>query len=166
MPAALFIVAGAKPCPRRRNNISPPAAQRDIDAFIDEVLACCPMIRSLWLVADCTNDGARAARVYVWDVIAVADPLSLARLRRAGRLQRAGVRLRVMGDGNRLESTWERHGSDDIRVASDWQQSHPGEGCYVESSAPMGGLIGTESRTLRKAICLWQGIDPLRAPGS
>ena len=124
------------------------------------------MIRSLWLVADCANAGPNAARLYLWDLIAVADPLTLERLRRAVSLQRVNVRLRVISDGNRLESTWQRDGWDDIRLASEWQPSSPGEGYYTESSAPLGGLVGTERRTRRKAICLWQGIDPLRAPGS
>src|SRR5919201_2415504 len=66
----------------------------DIDSFIDEVLACCPMIRSIWLVADCASGSVHAVRLYTWDLIAVADPLTLARLRRTARLHRGDVRLR------------------------------------------------------------------------
>src|SRR5438105_4730750 len=106
----------------------------DIDSFIDEVLACCPMIRSIWLVADCANGSVHAVRLYTWDLIAFADPLSLERLRRTVRLHRGDVRLRVMGEGNRLERAWGGEGRPDVLRASDWDESNPGEGYYVERS--------------------------------
>lgn len=138
----------------------------DIDSFIDEVLACCPMIRSIWLVADCANGAVHAVRLYTWDLIAFADPLSLERLKRTARLHRGDVRLRVMGDGNRLERAWGNDGRQDVLRASDWDESNPGEGYYTERSMPLAGLFGTEKRLRRKAVCVWQGIDALQGPGS
>jgi hypothetical protein len=132
----------------------------DIDSFIDEVLACCPMIRSIWLVADCASGSVHAVRLYTWDLIAVADPLTLARL------HRGDVRLRVMGEGNRLERAWGNDGRHDVLRASDWDESNPGEGYYTERSLPLAGLFGSEKRMRRKAVCVWQGIDALRGPGS
>ena len=138
----------------------------EIDAFIAELLACCPMIRSIWLVADSANAGPHALRLYTWDLIAFADPLTLHRLRKAVRLHRRDVRLRVLGDGNRLENAWGSEGRHAVLLASDWQPSSPGEGFYMESDAPTEKLRGADHRTRRKAICVWQGIDPLKGPGS
>ena len=122
------------------------------------------MIRSLWLVADCAGEGRHGTRLYTWDLIAFADPLSLHRLRRSVKLHRADVRVRVLGDGNRLESAWGSEGRHGVLSASDWHESNPGEGTYLESSAPPHGSDGAGRR--RKALCVWQGIDALKGPGS
>jgi hypothetical protein len=126
----------------------------DVDSFVDQILLCCPMVRSIWLLADCLNGGPHQARFYMWDLLAFADPLSLHRLRKALKPVRTDVRLRVIVGANRLESPWEsRAGSGEV-LASDWRECNPGEGYYTESSRR------------RKAVCLWQGIDPLTPPGS
>jgi hypothetical protein len=138
----------------------------EIDPFIAELLACCPMIRSIWLVADSVNAGPHAVRPYTWDLIAFADPLTLQRLRRTVKLQRRDVRLRVLDDANRLEAVWAGGGPHALLLASDWEPSSPGEGYYTESHAPAERLQGADRRTRRKAICVWQGIDPLKGPGS
>lgn len=138
----------------------------DIDAFVAELLARCPMIRSIWLVADSANAGSPVARPYTWDMIAFADPMTLHRLRRAVSLHRRDVRLRVLGEGNRLEHAWGGTGRDAVLLAADWQPSSPGEGHYTECDAPTEKLRGADHRTRRKATCVWQGIDPLRGPGS
>jgi hypothetical protein len=138
----------------------------DVDSLIDELLACCPMIRSLWLVADCAGGGVHAARLYTWDLIAFADPLSLQRLRRSVKLHRADVRVRVVGEDNRLESAWGSDGRHGVLRASEWQVSNTGEGTYTESSALPAGVIGAEKRVRRKAICVWQGSNALTGPGS
>ena len=138
----------------------------DVDSFIDEILACCPMIRSIWLVADCLNAGPHRPRLYTWDLVALADPLSLQRLRRSLKPPRGDVRLRVISYANRLESPWQGPRRDGVLLASEWEECNPGEGYYTESSAPVGAILGAVKRTRRKAVCLWQGIDPLTAPGS
>lgn len=136
----------------------------DVRPFIDEVLACCPMIRAVWLVADEPGGDRDAARLHTWDLIALADPLTLHRLRRAVRLHRNDVRLRVLSDGNRLEAVWgSRHA---VRIASDWQPLTQGEGYYTESAAAAGPLQAAGGGTRRKAICVWQGIDAMKGPGS
>jgi hypothetical protein len=124
------------------------------------------MIRSIWLVADSAHAGPHAVRLYTWDLIAFADPLTLHRLRKAVGLHRRDVRLRVLGEGNRLESAWGSEGRPGALLASEWQASSPGEGTYTESDAPTERLRGAAHRTRRKAICVWQGIDPLKGPGS
>lgn len=136
----------------------------DINAFIDEVLACCPLIRAIWLVGDSADGPRHAIRLYSWDLIAFADPLALHRLRKTVKLHRSDVRLRVLGDGNRLENAWGGEHRDGVLRASDWEPSSPGEGYYTESPAQMAGREGKHTR--RKAICVWQGIDPLKGPGS
>jgi hypothetical protein len=79
---------------------------------------------------------------------------------------RGDVRLRVISDGNRLESPWQGPRRDGVLLASERKECDPGEGYYTESSAPLGAILGAVKRTRRKAVCLWQGIDPLTAPGS
>lgn len=139
------------------------AEARDIDSFIDDLLVSCPLIRSIWLVADCADGRVHAARLYTWDVVAFADLLSLHRLRKARKLLRRDVRLRVIGAGNRLDSTWTQDdGGPGEAFASDWQGSNPGDGYFIESS----GTGEAVKRTRRRAICVWHGIDPLRGPGS
>ena len=112
------------------------------------------MVRSIWLVADCLNGGAHQARLYTWDLLAFADPVSLHRLRKAVKPLRADVRLRVIVEANRLQSPWDNRARPGEVVASDWRECNPGEGYYTESSRR------------RKAVCLWQGIAPLTPPGS
>jgi hypothetical protein len=126
----------------------------DVDSFVDEILACCPMVRSIWLVADCLNAGPHHARLYTWDLLAFADHLSLHRLRKTLKPLRTDVRLRIIVAANRLESPWEKRARAGEVLASDWRECSPGEGYYTESSKR------------RKAVCLWQGIDPLTPPGS
>jgi hypothetical protein len=137
----------------------------DINAFIDEVLACCPLIRAIWLVGDSANGPRHAIRLYTWDLIAFADPLTLQRLRKAVKLHRSDVRLRVMSDENRLDNAWggERRGN--APVASHWEPSSPEEGYYVES-LPASKAEGSGAHKRRKAVCVWRGIDPPRGPGS
>lgn len=134
-----------------------------LGVFVDELLACCPMIRSVWLVGDAAG-GPEAARLPRWDVIVFADALTLHRLRKTAKLHRGDVRLRVLVDGNRLESAWERIRRDEATLASEWRQSSPGEGYYTESVAEQA-QAGRASRR-RHAVCLWQGIDPMKGPGS
>lgn len=124
-----------------------------IEAFVDEVLACCPMIHSIWLVADAP--GRRLDR-YTWDLIAFADTLTLYRLRKTVKLHRSDVRLRVLGSDQRLEAAWGSDGPLGVRFASDWEPSSAAEGYYLESP-------GSERR---KATCIWRGIDPIKGPGS
>ena len=129
------------------------------------MLASCPLIRAIWLVGDAADGPRHATRLYTWDLIAIADPLTLQRLRKTVKLHRSDVRLRVMGDGNRLENAWGGERRDDLPVASDWQPSSPEEGYYIESAPVREPGAGAE-RKRRKATCVWQGIDPPRGPGS
>lgn len=111
--------------------------RRDIEPFVQELLAICPMIRSLWLVA-ALPERVAAVVPYTWDLVALADSLTLHRLRRTVKLHRADVRLRVLTH-ERLENAWggtEVHGAP---LAQDWR---------------------------RTAVCLWQGVEPMRGPHS
>lgn len=138
----------------------------NLDPFIEDVLACCPMIRSIWLLDDAAKERLDVARVYTWDLLAFADPLTLHRLRKASRLHRGDVRLRVLLDGRRLESVWENDARASALFASDWEQSKPGEGFYTESSTSSGLPLGGCAGRRRRAVCLWHGIDPMKGPGS
>ncbi|HEY5899765.1 MAG TPA: hypothetical protein VIV54_19520 [Burkholderiales bacterium] len=138
----------------------------DLNPFIEDVLACCPMIRSIWLVDDAAKERLDIARLYTWDLVAFADPLTLHRLRKAPRLHRGDVRLRVLLDGHRLESVWESDARVSALFASDWEQSKPGEGFYTESSTSSGLPLGGRAGKRRRAVCLWHGIDPMKGPGS
>ena len=129
------------------------------------MLACCPLIEAIWLVGDSADGPRHALRLYTWDLIACADPLTLQRLRKAVKLHRSDVRLRVMGDENHLDHAWGAEPGVAVAVASQWQPSSPGQGHYIEclpASEPGGG----GERKRRKAVCMWQGVAPLRGPGS
>ncbi len=127
-----------------------------IEAFIDEVLSCSPMIRSIWLVADTPGGRRDAPPNYTWDLIALADTLTLYRLRKTVKLHRSDVRFRVLGEDRRLEAAWGSDGPLGVRVASDWEPASAREGYYTESP-------GSKRR---KATCIWQGIDAIKGPGS
>lgn len=136
---------------------------RDIDLIIHGLRASCRTIRSIWLVVDCADVSVHAARLYSWDLVALAQPLSMHRPRKAYSVRRRDIRLRVLGAGNRLEETSAWHDSRHAAaIASEWQECNPGEGYYVESS----GAGETRKRTRRRAICLWPGADPLGGPGA
>ena len=129
------------------------------------MLACCPLIEAIWLVGDSADGPRHAVRLFTWDLIACADPLTLQRLRKAVKLHRSDVRLRVISGENRLDNAWGAEFGAVVPVASQWEPSRPGEGHYIEclpTSEPGGG----EQRKRRKAVCIWQGIAPLRGPGS
>jgi len=148
--------ARARPRPNRYQG-------RDLDLIIDGLRASCPTIRSIWLVVDCADVSVHAARLYTWDLIAFAEPLSLHRLRRAHSVRRRDIRLRVLGAGKRLQRTSAQEDSEPGEaVASDWQECNPGEGYYVESSGSGKAL----KRTRRRAICLWPGTDSAGGPGA
>ncbi len=126
------------------------------------MLACCPLIKAIWLVGDAAEGPRHALRLYTWDLIACADPLTLQRLRKTVKLHRSDVRLRVMSDENRLDNAWGGEWDGSAPVASQWEPSSPGEGYYLES-LPAGE---PDRHKRRKALCMWQGVAPLRAPGS
>ena len=128
------------------------------------MLACCPLINAIWLVGDAAEGPRHALRLYTWDLIACADPLTLQRLRKAVKLHRSDVRLRVMGDANRLDNAWGGESGVAVPVASHWEPSSPGQGYYVECLPAEDAAGGQRKR--RKAVCMWQGIAPLRGPGS
>ncbi len=151
-------------CNFRRNSIGPRRIE-DIQAFIDDVLACCPLIKAIWLVGDAAEGPRHALRLYAWDLIACADPLTLQRLRKTVKLHRSDVRLRVMSDENQLYNAWGAEFGAAVPVASDWEPSSPGEGYYTEW-LPAGERGVSEWRKRRRALCMWHGIDPPRAPGS
>ena len=132
-------------------------------AFIDQLLESCPLIRSIWLVSDAVSERRWPARRYTWDLVAFADPFTLQRLRRKVRLHRTDVRLRVLDGGNRLEPAW-GNSRDGVCVASDWLAQGPRDGHYTESAAAAPGSLRDCAR--RRATCVWQGIDPLKGPGS
>jgi hypothetical protein len=136
-----------------------------INAFIDEVLACCPLIEAIWLVADPAGGSRHAVRLYTWDLIACADPMTLHRLRKTVKLHRSDVRLRVMSDANRLDNAWGGDFGASVPVASQWEPSGPGQGHYIECLRA-GEPGSSEQCKRRQAVCLWQGIAPLRGPGS
>jgi hypothetical protein len=128
------------------------------------VLACCPLIKAIWLVGDSAERPRHAIRLYTWDLIACADGFTLQRLRKSVKLHRSDVRLRVMSEENRLDNAWGEFG---VRapVASHWEPTGPEQGYYTECF--LAGEPGaSEQRKRRKAVCMWQGIDPLRGPGS
>lgn len=129
------------------------------------MLACCPLIRAIWLVDDSADGPRHAIRLYNWDLIACADPLTLHRLRKTVKLHRSDVRLRVMNDENRLHNAWGREPGANVPVASHWQPAGAGQGYYVECF-PAGEAGGDDERKRRKAVCMWHGIQPLRGPGS
>lgn len=128
------------------------------------MLACCPLIQAIWLVGDSADGPRHAIRLYTWDLIACADPLTLQRLRKTVKLHRSDVRLRVMSEENHLDNAWGgEFGA--VPVASHWEPSSPGQGHYIEW-LPAGEPGAGDQRKRRKAVCMWQGIAPLRGPGS
>lgn len=129
------------------------------------MLACCPLIKAIWLVGDSPDRPRHAIRLYTWDLIASADPLALQRLRKSVKLHRSDVRLRVMSDDNRLDNAWGGEFGARVPVASQWEPLSAEEGYYVEC-LPSREPGGSDQRKRRKAICMWQRIDPPRGPGS
>ena len=138
----------------------------DMEAFINEVLGCCPLIRAIWLVSDPVVEKRTPPGHFTWDLIALADGFTLQRLRKTVKLHRSDVRLRVLSVGNRLEQAWGGDHPGGVPMACDWVESRPGEGFYTESTAPRWEPGAERQRARRKALCVFQGIDPLKGPGS
>lgn len=128
------------------------------------MLACCPLIKAIWLVGDSAEGPRHAIRLYTWDLIARADGFTLQRLRKSVKLHRSDVRLRVMSEENRLDNAWGEFGAS-APVASHWEPMGPEQGYYTEC-LPASAPGTSDQRRRRKAVCMWQGIDPLRGPGS
>ena len=88
-------------------------------------------------------------------LMAFADPMTLARLRKAQDLHRDDVHLRVVTDGDHFDTAWGKHPSCGSLMSIEWRETAGAEAFYTE--ATWAGPVQNRDVqcTRRKAVRLW-----------
>lgn len=129
----------------------------EISQYVNDLRACCPSLRSLWLIGD-RADGATPDSVdaHAWDFVGFGDFASLERLRAETRLHRTDVRMRVVTDGNSFAAAWGDLPGIGSLFQWDWVQASDGEAFYSESRWRAPAEAVAVERRRRRAVCLWR----------
>ena len=130
----------------------------ELPPFVCDLLLGSLDIRSVWSLDH--RPGATPLPPAARQLLAFADPMTLAHLRKRADLHRRELSLLVVVDGDRFESAWGPSGVSGSLARWAWRQVSPHEAYYDEARwvAPDGDG-GNVVRVRRKALLLWQ--EPL-----